>query len=224
MERQRERRGARAQALVVPLIICVVGVIGIVVLFQLVPGFQSIELVLLVGVVFVAAGFTQGIVRGIASLISVYVATAIAAVFYRLAAPYTGILKMVLEVPFTGAFTTDVPIVNGTLAFSFGFLTVVAWCALEIVSRLAFPDTTIPQLGFLDKLGGVAVYFVVGVLVTSLLFNTLGYGRLRPGHDRALLRSAFGQVVYVHYLSQSFWFSRNPPPIYIYDLNLSRGR
>ena len=60
--------------------------------------------------------------------------------------------------------------------------------------------------------------------MASLLFNTLGYGQLRSAHNNALLRSRFNQVLYLHYTAQSFWFPGKPPPLYAYDLNLSRER
>jgi len=217
-------KGRSAQEVIPPLILATLGIIGVLLLYLLVPGFQSIELVLLATVACVAAGYTQGIVRGVITIVILYIATGLAATFYQVAAPYTGLVKAILTLPLTGNFSLDVTLDNGTLAFSFGLLTVLTWLVLEIAMRVSFQDTSLPGLGVLDNLGGVIVYLIVGVLVASLLFNALGYGRLRPTHDRALLRPAFSQVVYLHYATQSFWFPRRPPAIYTYDPSLPRGR
>lgn len=222
--RAQKPKGRSAQEVVPPLILATLGIVGVILLYVLVPGFQSIELVLLATVACVAAGYTQGIVRGIITIVILYIATGVAAVFYQVAAPYTGIFKAILTFPLTGSFSLDLVVDNGTLAFSFSLLTVLVWLALEIAIRASFQDTSLPGLGVLDNLGGVIVYLIVGILVASLLFNALGYGRLRPAHDKALLRPAFSQVVYLHYVTQSFWFSGRPPAIYTYDLSLPRGR
>lgn len=213
-----------AQEVIPPLMLATLGIIGVVLLYLLVPGFQSIELVLLATVACVAAGYTQRIVRGVITIVILYIATGVAATFYQVAAPYTGLVKAILTLPLTGDFSFDVNLNNGTLAFSFGLLTVLTWLVLEIAMRVSFQDTSLPGLGVLDNLGGVIVYLIIGVLVASLLFNALGYGRLRPAHDKALLRPAFNQVIHLHYVTQSFWFPRRPPAIYTYDLSLPRGR
>lgn len=222
--RAQKSKGRSAQEVVPPLILATLGIGGVILLYVLVPGFQSIELVLLAAVACVAAGYTQGIVRGIITIVILYIATGVAAVFYQVAAPYTGLVKAILTLPLTGNFSFDVVSDSGTLAFSFSLLTVLVWLVLEIAIRVSFQDTSLPGLGILDNLGGVIVYLIVGILVASLLFNALGYGRLRPAHDKALLRPAFSQVVYLHYVTQSFWFSGRPPAIYTYDLSLPRGR
>jgi len=200
------------------MILGTLGTVGVVALYFLSPGFQPIELVLLITVGFVAAGYTQGIVRGITTIIALYIATGVGAILYRTAAPYTGIVKLLLTLPLTGNLSLEVYMDNGTLAFSFVLLTLIAWSVLEIAIRASFQDTSLPGLGILDNLGGVIVHLIVGLLVASLLFNALGYGRLRPMHDRAQLRPVFNQALRLHYLTQSFWFPRRPPAIYTYDL------
>jgi len=205
------------------LIISALGTVGVIVLYSLVPGFQPIELVLLLVVVgFSAVGYTQGIIRGIMTIVMLYVATGIAATFYPVITPYVGgiqqILSLNLNLPLSESMN------HGTLALSFSVLTVITWIALEILDRGSFRDTSLPGLGTLDNLGGIFVYLVIGVLVASLLFNAIGYGRSRRVHDKALLRPIFNQVLHVHYTAQSFWFPRKPPPIYVYDLDLRRER
>ncbi len=196
-----------ARQLVPPLLIAFLGIAGSLAIFFLKGGFQSIELALMfIMVAFSAWGYTQRTVRGIVSLFFLYIATSLAATFYIITAPYVG-------APFSDKVTPDI------LALSFVVLTVVAWVALEFIARQFFKDLSLPALGILDNLGGLCMYFLVSILVASLLFNAMGYSEtFRRAHHRALLRQRFNQVVHLWYASQSFWFSQNPPPIYIYDL------
>ncbi len=204
-----KRRGARE--LVPPLLIGFLGIAVALALFFLRGGFQPIELVLMfIVVLFTALGYRQRILRGVATLLFLYMATGLAATFYVITAPYIG-------APVSAEVT------RGILALSFVVLMAVTWIALEAISRSFFRDSSLPVLGALDNLGGVCVYFVIGILVASLLFNALGYShKWRRTHDLALLRQGFNQVVYLSYATQSFWF-KSPPHIYVYDLNLRGG-
>ena len=213
------------------LLIGALGTVGVVALYLLVPGFQFIELVLLLVVVgFGAAGYNRGIIRGAMTIALLYVATGVAATLYPIPAPYVAATGQFFALVFTGnALSGELDVANqnvggGSLAISFVLLTVVIWGALEAIGRVAFRDTSLPRLGILDNLGGVVVHLVIGALVASLLFNAIGYGQLRPAHNKALLRRRFNQVLSVHYNAQSFWFPRTPPPIYVYDLDVPRER
>jgi uncharacterized membrane protein required for colicin V production len=213
------------------LLIGALGTVGVVALYLLVPGFQFIELVLLLVVVgFGAAGYNRGIIRGAMTIALLYVATGVAATLYPIPAPYVAATGQFFALVFTGnALSGELDVANqnvggGSLAISFVLLTVVTWVALEAIGKVAFRDTSLPRLGILDNLGGVVVHLVIGALVASLLFNAIGYGQLRPAHNKALLRRRFNQVLSVHYNAQSFWFPRTPPPIYVYDLDVPRER
>ena len=93
------------------------------------------------------------------------------------------------------------------------------WVILEVIARLSFRDVGLPVLALVDKIGGIVIFLLLGILVASLLFNVFGYGRrTRRAHNASLLRPAFNTVFRLHYASQSFWFGSNPPPIYTYDL------
>jgi len=202
----------RAEKNPVPsLIISVLGMAGILALKFFVLDLYLIEMALLLVVVgFCAIGCTQDIIRGLVSLAMLYIASGVAAVFYRAIAPFVG-------APFGGGVNYDI------LALSFGLLTVVLWGALEIIGRVTFRDTSIPALGILDNLGSLLIYLLTGVLAASLLFNTIGYGYWGyRAHDNASLRPAFNRVLYLHYTAQSFLFPRGLPPIYTYDLDAPR--
>jgi len=214
---------SRSTALIPSLIISVLGIIGIAVLYLLFPGLQAIDVaMLLIVVCFAAASCTQGILRGVMTVAALYIATGIAATFYPTIAPYVSAFQQVLKTLLgSGTDTTlSVHVDNGTLAFSFSLLTVVIWVVLELLGRGSFQDTSLPALGILDKLGGIIVYLLVGILVATLLFNAIGYGGGRGVHDAALLRPQFNQVLRLHYITQLFWFPRRPPPLYVYDLKL----
>lgn len=205
-----ERHAARkisAKDLVPPLILFTLGIVVVVLLYFLNRDFQTIELALLVLVAgAVALGYRQRILRGIMTLVILYIATGLAATFYAFTAPYIG-------APLGEEMT------RGKYALSFVVLMLAMWIALEAIGRQFFKDVSLPGLGFLDNLGGVFLYLIVGILVATLFFNAIGYGRGgRPAHDKAKLRSVFRTVLTVHYTAQSFWFPRNPPAIYAYDL------
>ena len=122
-----------------------------------------------------------------------------------------------------GTAVLAVTLTGDVLAVSFGVLAVIVWGTLEYISRVSFRDTSLPRLRVLDNVGGVLIYLLIGILVASLLFNTIGYGSLRRAHNKALLRPRFNQVLALYYTAQSSWFSR-PPSIFVYDLDLPRER
>ena len=206
--------------LIPTLLIGALGITGIVALFLLVPGVQFIELVLLAIVVgIVAMGYRRGIIRGIISILFLYITTGIAATFYPVPAPYVaGIRQFLGRMPVGNV--TQGELDGDSLAISFILVMLFTWIALEALGHSASPDTSLPRLGILDNLAGVGVHLVVGILVASLLFNAIGYGHLRRAHHKAVFRATFNQVLTLHYNTQSFWFGKSPPPIYVYDLDV----
>ncbi|MEE8389370.1 MAG: CvpA family protein [Anaerolineae bacterium] len=204
--------------LIPPLIIATLGVFGIVALYALEIGFRSIEFVPLVVIVCaVAVGYLRGIVRGILTIITLYLSTAVAALFYRTVAPYIHALRELFSLNL--GVSIEAGASRGSQALTFILLTIIIWLILELVSLATFKIPKQSPIGILDNLGGVLVHLVVGVLIASLLFNAAGYGRSRPIHDQAYLRRTFNQVLFVHYSAQSFWF-RSPPPLYVYDIHV----
>ena len=213
--------------LIIPrLVTAVLGVSIVLALYLLVPGLQLFDLgLLLVVVLFLILGYSQDIVGGIRSLITLYIASGVAASVYRGIAPYVGAFWSDLSTP--GALTgpesdvLDSLTTNNTVSAStFLILLMLVWAILEVIGRLSFQDVSLPVLAFVDKIGGILIFMALGILVASLLFNVMGYGRkTRRAHDASLLRPTFNTVFRVHYASQSFWFGKNPPPIYTYDLD-----
>jgi uncharacterized membrane protein required for colicin V production len=200
------------------LLVGIVGISIIVALFAMTPGLQLIEFTpLLLIVVFSAWGYLRGFLRGVLTIVVIYLSTAVAALFYRALAPFVGAVLEVLTFNLNASVEDAASL--GDLAFTFSLLTVILWILLELVRKATFQAPELPQLGIMDNLLGVMAHLVLGILIASLLFNVVGYGSSRPQHDRAHFRSNFNQVVYFHYLSQSFWFGKNPPPIYTYDLD-----
>jgi uncharacterized membrane protein required for colicin V production len=237
MTRQhRSERGLSREA-TISLLLGALGTAGVIAVYYLTPGLQPIELLLMLLVVLTGAiGYTQGIVHGVLAIVYLYIATGIAATFYRGAAPYVKMiqqswvvvwqsLKSAVALRSTNmqdiSHTLDETANRDTLAISFILLTVIVWAVLEMVSRASLKDTSLPRISILDNLGGVFVHLVIGVLVATLLFNAVGYGHLRRVHDEALLRPRFNQALYLYYNAQSFWFS-SAPPLYSYDLHLLR--
>jgi uncharacterized membrane protein required for colicin V production len=209
------------------LLIIFLGAIGIAVFHMSVARLQVIELLLLIiAVLFAAAGYKRGTIRGIMGIALLYFATGMAATLYPVPAPYVAGLRQLFSGQASGGEThvASQYVDRGSLAISFVLLTILVWVVLEAIGRLAFPDTSLPKLGILDKLGGVFVHFLIGVWIVSLLFNAIGYGGSRSAHRKAFLRPGFNRILRIHYNAQAFWFPDKPPPIYVYDLDLPSER
>jgi uncharacterized membrane protein required for colicin V production len=203
-----EKKDRSAKDLVPPLLLGALGTVGVVVVYLLVPGFEFIDMVLMLLVVgFVTLGYRQRFLRGCLTFAFLYVATGVAATFYDPTSPYIG-------APFGGE-KTDL-----TRALAFVVLTLAVWIALEGISRYFFKDTSLPKLSILDNVGGAFVYFIIGVLFVALLYNALGYAQGMQ-YPKAQLRSTFQQVVTIHYTTQIFWFPEGKPLLYLYGLDLS---
>jgi hypothetical protein len=203
--------------LIPPLIIGTLGVFGVVALYYLIPELQVIEFIPLVTIVGACAiGYLRRIVRGILSIVIVYLATVAAAFLYRGVAPFVNAILEILSFNLEASVEDLAPL--GAQAFTFALITVFVWFMLELIRRATFQTPELSQIGILDNLGGLMVHLVLGILIASLLFNTAGYGRSRPSHDRAYFRQTFNQVLALHYNTQAFWF-QDPPPIYVYDLH-----
>jgi hypothetical protein len=204
----------------VPLVIATLGTLLIIVLFFLLPGFQTIEmLALLLGVAIAALGYSRCIVRGLTSYLILYVSSGIAASLYQSTTPYVARLLNSLAHPFSARPVVAPTLTRGDYAFTFALLTVSVWGLLELLTKAVMPDAGIPKLRIADNIAGVLIHLLVAALAATLFFNTLGYGGLRYAHNRAQFRDAFNRVLLVHYQTQSFWFSDDPPPILVYDLD-----
>ncbi len=212
-----EKPKVSAKEVLPPLIIGALGTASVIVYYFITPRLQLWDVALLLVVVgFATLGAMQNIVRGIITLFALYFATGLAATLYQTVFPYLSSMRRTLGLRLVPVGNVD----YDALALSFGLLTVIMWILLEGIIRFSLPDSSLPALGILDKLGGALVYLVAGILVAALLFNTAGYGDSGwEAHHKARLRPTFNQAIRLHYTTQAFWFSE-PPLIYIYDLNL----
>jgi hypothetical protein len=203
----RHTPGKKKFNIVPPLIISTIGILGLIALYFLVPLFQPLEMIALaVAVIFAAAGVTQDIVRGLMSAIMVYIATGVSALLHLPLAPYIG-------APFGDRVTPMI------IVISFWVLFLAVWIGLEAVGRALMRDTSLPRLHFLDNLGAMFIYLAIGLLMATLIFNSVGFTpRWRPMHDAAYLRPFFNDALFIHYQTQSFWFGGRPPALYVYDL------
>jgi hypothetical protein len=213
-------------ALVPRLLTAFAAAAGVVSLYFLVPELQVLELaMLLVAVGLLIAGYTQNVVRGIVALTTFHIATAMAATFCTSLAPYVGGMVRAFSSldrirDAEGATMRVAVATRSDLMTAFLLIVGVTWGVLEFIERANFPDTRLPKLGFLDRLGGLILHLVLGVLVASVLFNTIGYGpAARREHNSSVLRPWFNQVLDVHYEIQSYWLPRPLPLICVYDLD-----
>jgi uncharacterized membrane protein required for colicin V production len=201
------------------LILATLGTLGIVAFFFFgsrdLRGFDVVLLFFILG--FTAYGLMNTIIRGLTTAVALYVATGIAATFYPILTPYArSFINFGAGRPPIGSVDYS------ALALSFTFIAVVLWIALEALFRTFFPATHLSFLGPVDRVAGALVHLVIGIVVATLVFTVFGYGVAgRPAHNKAALRPEFNQVMELYYQGQSFWFPRRPPPIYVYDLDLS---
>jgi uncharacterized membrane protein required for colicin V production len=202
---KKEKRPARD--IVIPLLIGMLGVVGVVVAAIFAGGFRFIDVVLLLVVVaFAALGYLQRILRGVMTFPFLYMATGVAATYYEAAAPYIG-------APF-GDFREVTP-PPGIRAFSFMVLFLVIWIPLEAIARAFLKDTSLAKLRILDNFGGVLIYAVVGLVIIALIFNAIGYGQRWQGPlTKAKLRSLVRDIVGIIYTIQGFWFPPGDPQVY----------
>lgn len=213
-----EKKPTKSQGIIAVIVatLCTIG-LGIYYFYSSreLRGMDVAMLFIIIG--FVAYGTTQNIIRGILTIIAIYLATAVAGTFYRALAPYArSFLDVVARFGLSRPPAGDVD--TSALALSFAFASVVLWVVLEIAFRAALPDTHLAFLGPADRVGGALVYLLVGILVAALAFSIVGYGVAgRAAHNRAGFRPEFNQVIELIYRSQSFWFTERPPAIYVYD-------
>lgn len=202
---KKEKRSAKD--VVIPLLIGMLGVVGVVLAAVFGEGFGTLDVVLMmVAVAFAAVGFTQGVLRGLMTIPFLYMATGVAATLYETTAPYIG-------APF-GDFGEAAPPPH-IRAISFGVMVLVIWIPLEAVARGFLKDTSFPVLGILDNFGGVLIYALVGLVVIALIFNAIGFGASWSGSVRqAKLHPPLRSVMRAFYATQSFWFPPGQPRIY----------
>jgi uncharacterized membrane protein required for colicin V production len=201
------------------LLIGIAGIFGAFgIWYMILPDPKTIELTMLLVIVgLTAVGYLRGTVRGLLTIIIIYISSAAGALLYRTISPFVNVALAMLRLDINT--TTDDPVSDSTRALSFILVMLVFWGIGELLRGAFFQGASLPEIGVLDNLGGVFMHIVVGVLVASLLFNAYGYGSSRPVHHKAALRPFFSQVVRLMVITQSFLFGGSPPPFYTYDLN-----
>lgn len=214
---QKEKRKLTATDIIFPLVIGTLGAGGALLANFVVPGFQSVEVtLLLVMVIGATIGYNRRTIRGLVTMPFLYVATGFATFAYEPASPYLG-------APFGDFREVQPP--RSVKVFAFFVLMLAVWIALEGISRALFKDMSLPKLGILDNFGGVLVHFVIGLLVAALIFNALGYTQRWEGRGsarKATLSPMLLQVIRAGYTTQSFWFP-GPPALYKGALKLTEN-
>lgn len=118
-------------------------------------------LLIIFGVGIVVFGAFQRMLRMLFMLAVVWLATYLGALFYEM-----------VTVPVSAVASNNPTVVEGMVFLVLFMLLTIAGYA---VSRLAFPITKLPKIGFLDVLMGGLIGAAVAALVLSLVFNTLGF-------------------------------------------------
>lgn len=159
-----------------------------------------------------ALGAVRKTVRQVLSLGICYLATIAAGVLY----------------PHGALFLTAIGGRTPTLTqfIVFWILFIGATAALEISLKKGFPDTSLPSLGVLDNLLGLALGGIWGILVAGLLLATMAYApqetwgaalapmraTLAAASSEAALRPLLAQALGLYLRAHALWFP-TPPPI-----------
>jgi hypothetical protein len=111
-----------------------------------------------VGIV-VALTFAR-LVRAVFILITLWAATLLSAVLYREVAFRLQVLSGDNLILFRGII--------------FDILLIVSLVVGFIATRIAYPVTNLPKIGFLDYVGGLLIGLIVAAILVALLSNSLG--------------------------------------------------
>jgi hypothetical protein len=118
-------------------------------------------LLIIFGAGIVVFGAFQRMLRMLFMLVVVWIAT------------FAGVLSYeFVTVPVQALATNNPTAVKGVVFIVLFFLFTIAG---YVISRLAFPVTTLPRIGFLDVVMGGLVGVIVASIVVSLIFNSLGF-------------------------------------------------
>jgi uncharacterized membrane protein required for colicin V production len=118
-------------------------------------------LLIIFGAGIVIFGAFQRMLRMLFMLVIVWLATFIGVLTYE-----------IVTVPVQALAPNNPMAVKGMVFLVLFLLLTIAG---YVISRLAFPVTKLPRIGFLDVVMGGLVGVIVAALIVSLLFNTLGY-------------------------------------------------
>ena len=117
-------------------------------------------LLIFLGIVLVVFMTFARFVRGVFSLVALWAATLLSAVLYE-------------DVAFRlQALSGDNPVLFRGIVFD--ALLVIFFVVGVILTKIAFPVTDLPKLGFLDNLGGLILGVIVAVVLVSLINNSFG--------------------------------------------------
>jgi hypothetical protein len=153
------------------------------------------------------------IVRGVFALVTLWAATLLAAVLYP-------------EVAFRlQSLSGDNPVLFRGIVFD--ALLVIVLVTGVILTRVAFPVTRLPKLGFLDNLGGLLLGVVIAIILISIINNSFGvmvienweqnrtgYTRLRTIYFASQLRPYTTMVLSVYRWLFAPFFRGLPPVLY----------
>ncbi len=124
---------------------------------------------IMIGVGFVIFGALERTVRLVMMLIGFYIVS-LGVGFVTLASDIVGQLAAAA----LGVIGARVPSIVIIQTFAFLGLGIPALVIIYIMTRIAFQDTSIPSIGFMDNLLGAILGVVLGLLVMAVLCNTWG--------------------------------------------------
>lgn len=139
------------------------------------------------------AGWRNGLIRQIISLLGAFVAYFLAKSFYLLMAP---VIKQFIAVPTEGDSWINSLGLSDSLynGISFVILFFVFLLAIRLIGLLLNTVASLPGLSLVNRFSGMLVGFVFGVVVAALIVNVLALVP-QPGLEQALADSQLAQTL-----------------------------
>jgi uncharacterized membrane protein required for colicin V production len=177
-------------------------------------------LLILIGAAIIILCAMEGLLRTLMMLLGLYLATTIAGMVTLATDALHDITAALIRA--TGG--SGVPNMTITETVTFAGFAIPLFVGIYFLSKMAFPETTLPKLHALDNLLGLFLGVVLALVVMAVFYNTWGvavsvrwsdpqlWNQMRHAYFRAFLRPYLHQVL-AYYRPTLFLFDllRYPP-------------
>ncbi|HOT92561.1 MAG TPA: CvpA family protein [Anaerolineae bacterium] len=175
---------------------------------------------ILIGVLIIILCTMEGLLRALIGLFGFYIAVTVAGLV-------TLATNMLREIAVALSRATGSGVPNMIIAETIAFvgLSVPLFIGIYLLSKLLFPDTTLPKLRALDNILGLLIGVVLATLVMAVFYNTWGVAvstrwnnlqlwyNMRYAYLGAFLRPYLHQAL-IYYRSVFFLFTLIRYPVF----------
>ena len=172
-------------------------------------------LLILLGAVIIILCTMDGLLRALMMLLAFYLATTIAGMITLATDTLQNIAVALSRV--TGG--SGVPNMAITETIAFASFAVPLFVGAYFLSKMAFPETTLPKLHALDNILGLFAGVVLALLIAAVIYNTWGVAvSVRWNNSQAWYRMqvAYAGAFLRPYLHQVLAYYR--PTLFLFDL------